>query len=263
MSEANDITLEMIGAVAVITLDRPGSGNALDRTMCESLERISQQLADKGQAVRSILLRATGKNFCVGGDAAYMESAPSLSEGLNDLVTPLHAAVGRLSQLGAPMVVGARGAAAGAGLSLIALSDYAVVAKDAKFVMAYGAIGLTPDGGGSWSLPRQIGIRRAKELALMNRRLLAEEALAWGLVNEVCDAADVDARAMAVAVQLAAGPTAAFAKTLALLKAAADTSLEAHLVEEEAAIIYAGASADAREGVSSLRDRRPATFRGE
>jgi 2-(1,2-epoxy-1,2-dihydrophenyl)acetyl-CoA isomerase len=247
---------------ARITLNRPEFGNALNQATCEGLERAAAMIAEAETRIGCVLLCANGRNFCVGGDAPHMEASPTLAQGISELVTPLHRAIATIDNLGLPLVVAVRGAAAGAGMSLVALADYAVGADDAKFVMAYSAIGLTPDGGGSWSLPRAIGLRRAMELSFTNRRLDAKEALSWGLLNEVCAADEVDTRASEMAHRLAYGATNALIATKKLFRTSSERTLIEQLAIERETIIETAGSSDAGEGLLSLREKRMPNFTG-
>src|SRR5262249_38834046 len=175
-------------------------------------------------------LTAAGKMFCAGGDlksfAAQGESLPSL---LKEITTNLHAATSRFARMSAPLVVAVNGTAAGAGFSIAISGDLVVMAESAKLTMAYPAAGLSPDGSSTWFLPRLVGLRRAQELMLTNRRLSAAEALAWGLVNQVVPDAELAATAMVLAKQLAAGATRALGTVKSLLATTFNESLETQM----------------------------------
>ena len=177
--------------VAHLTLNRPDASNAIDARLAGDLADAAARLSGATD-VRAVLLTGAGERFCAGGDVrTFANPETRLDEVLRGIIAPLHAAIVDLAELDAPVVAAVQGSAAGAGLALVAGADYVLAAQSAKLVMAYTAIGLVPDGGSTWYLARVVGLRRATELALMNRALSAEEACDWGLVNRVVADADL------------------------------------------------------------------------
>ncbi|MGE4427083.1 MAG: enoyl-CoA hydratase/isomerase family protein [Solirubrobacteraceae bacterium] len=262
IDSADPILLEVADGVARLTLDRADAGNAIDPPWAATLRRHAEALADRDD-VRAILLTANGKAFCVGGALGYFsEAGDGIGEALHALATELHAGILALQALDAPLVVAVGGAAAGAGLSLVAGADLVVASPKAKFAAAYTAAGLSPDGGQSWFLPRVIGLRRATELILTNRRLSAEEALDWGLVNQIVAEDELEQAAARLAATLASGATAAFGASRRLLRDAATAELADHLAAEADAIAGNGAHRDGREGVAAFLAKRAPTFVG-
>jgi 2-(1,2-epoxy-1,2-dihydrophenyl)acetyl-CoA isomerase len=162
-----------------------------------------------------------------------------------------------------PVVVGVQGAAAGAGLGIAALGDVVVAGKSARFVFAYTALGLSPDAGTSWALPRLVGPRLAMDMALTGRALTAAEALTAGLVTRVVDDAAVTETALAVARELAAGPTASYAASKRLLRGGFTSTLAEQLEEESRLLSALAATGDAAEGLSAFIDKRAPRFTGE
>ena len=256
------ITYEVDGGVAKLTLDRPDAGNAVDLALARELSDATIACSEDA-SVRAVLLTGNGRNFCVGGDLkAFSAVGDRLAAHLREVTTYLHAAVARLAQLDAPGVVAARGSAAGAGMSLACGGDLVVVGPSTRFVLAYTRIGLSPDGGGSWYLPRLVGLRRSLDLALTNRPVTGEEAVAWGLATTFVEDDDAIAdEATRLATELAAGPTSAFGAAKRLLRSSADTTLETQL-EREAAALSANASVDGREGRNAFLEKRPPQFSG-
>ena len=189
--------------------------------------------------------------------------ATSSTPGSDDIVTSLHVAVRGLAALRAPVVAAVQGSAAGAGLALVAGADLVVAAESAKLVMAYTAIGLTPDGGSTWFLERLVGRQRALELVLTNRVLTAAEACAWGIVTRVVPDRDLTAEAETLVATLAAGPTHAFGAAKRLLAAAPRASLAEQLDDEGWEIVRASGSSDAVEGVAAFAEKRRPTFGGQ
>jgi 2-(1,2-epoxy-1,2-dihydrophenyl)acetyl-CoA isomerase len=169
----------------------------------------------------------------------------------------------RLMRLDAPVVAAVHGSAAGAGLSLAAAADLVLAGASSRFVMAYTAIGLTPDGSGTWSLPRLVGLRRALELTLTNRRLSAAEAVQEGLATRVVPDDALAGEALALARSLAAGPTGALGAAKRLLRESLGRDLEAQMALETQSRAAAAASADSAEGIAAFLGKRTPGFRGQ
>ena len=247
--------------VARLTLNRPDAGNAVDLTLARELSDATIACSED-RSVRAVLMTGAGRNFCVGGDLkAFSGQGDALAAHLRDVTTYLHAAVARLAHLDAPVVVAVQGSAAGAGMSLACGGDLVVVGPSTRFVLAYTRIGLSPDGGGSWYLPRLVGLHRSLELALTNRPVTGEEAVTWGLATTLVDDDVVVAEATRVATELASGPTSAFGAAKRLVRASLDTTLETQL-EREAAALSANAAIDGREGLDAFLEKRPPRFSG-
>lgn len=258
----SDILLEIDGPVATLTLNRPTAANALTLPMCRELMQAAIR-CDEDPAVRAIVLTGAGRLFCAGGDLqSFAELGDGIGAGLKEMTAYLHAAISRLARGEAPVVVAVNGAAAGAGMSLAAAGDLVIACESAKFTMAYTAAGLSPDGSSTWFLPRLIGLRRTQELMLTNRRLSADEALAWGLVNRVVPDGEAGKQAGELARQLAEGPTGAFGVVKKLLVAAFDEGLETQMEHEAAGIASCAGTADGQEGIRAFLEKRPAAFRG-
>jgi 2-(1,2-epoxy-1,2-dihydrophenyl)acetyl-CoA isomerase len=246
--------------VAWLTLRRAPT-NAIDATMAAELADVTARLED--DELGCLVLSASGPHFCVGGDLrAFVGQGDRLPAYLRRMVVDLHTAISRLLRMPAPTIAAVNGTAAGAGLSLVLATDLAIAARSTRFSVAYTRVGLTPDGGSTWLLPRVIGARRARELALTNRLLGSEEAHAWGLVNEVVSDDDLTARARAVALRLAGGPRMAFDQARRLLLSSSTQSLETQMELEARAIIEIAATADAREGMAALLGKRDPGFGG-
>jgi Enoyl-CoA hydratase/carnithine racemase len=257
------LTLRVADGVATVRLDRPEHGNAIDEAMARELSELATRLAED-PSVRVVLLGGNGPMFSAGGDIDLFTSTPAagLPPLLRRMIDDYHLALERLAELEAPIVAAVRGAAAGGGLGMVCAADYVVTADDAVFTVGYGGIGLTADGGNTWYLPRLLGMRRAQEMFLLNRRLTAAEALDWGLVNRVVPAEDVEAEAEAVAATLATGPTRAFGGMRRLLRQSYDTGLRDQLADEKSVIVEVAATADAAEGVAAFAAHRRPRFEG-
>ncbi|MBO4254088.1 enoyl-CoA hydratase/isomerase family protein [Streptomyces griseorubiginosus] len=204
------------GGVARIVLARPTRANAIDLPTAHALGAA----VDRANAsdVRAVVMLGEGRRFCAGGDVAAMASVPDRAAYVHELATTLDDVFQRLAGLSKPVVAAVRGAVAGAGLALMLSCDVVVSARSTRFLMAYADVGLTPDCGVSYLLPRAIGQQRALELALTGRVLSAAEAREWGLITETADEAMVDARAVQLAERFAAGPAHALGQTKRLLR---------------------------------------------
>ncbi|HEY2280966.1 MAG TPA: enoyl-CoA hydratase-related protein [Streptosporangiaceae bacterium] len=249
--------------VATIRLNRPEAGNAIDLTLVEDFYEACGRAAED-PAVRAVLLCGAGRSLSTGGDLTTFAGLDpgQLSRRLRQMIDLYHLALDRLTRIDPPVVCAVRGAAAGGGLGLLHVSDVVIAAEDSKFALGYSAIGLASDGANTWFLPRLVGLRRAQELILLNRRLTAPEALDWGLVTEIVPAADVEKRALELAQQLAVGPTQAFGRIKRLLRDSWTTDLPGQLSAETTQMSEAGASDDAVEGIAAYLAKRPPTFRG-
>jgi 2-(1,2-epoxy-1,2-dihydrophenyl)acetyl-CoA isomerase len=213
--------------------------------------------------VRAVLVTARGKLFSGGGDLrAFKDAGAAAGALLAATASDLHVALATLAEMDAPVVVGVRGSAGGAGMSLVAAADLVVAGERAKFTMGYTAAGLAPDGGSTFFLSRVVGLRRAMDLVLTNRVLTATEAEAWGLVTRVVADDRVDEEAATLASTLAAGPTATLGVAKRLVIDGASSALGAALNRETWAISAAANSADGREGVAAFLEKRPARFGG-
>jgi 2-(1,2-epoxy-1,2-dihydrophenyl)acetyl-CoA isomerase len=259
---SSSVLLERDGAVATITLNRPEVGNALDMPTARAL--MDAVIAcDEDDAVRCVLLTGAGKLFCAGGDvASFAAAGDQLPAFLKEITVYVHAAVARLMRMNKPVVTAVNGSAAGAGVGLAILGDIALAGPRAQFALAYGAIGLSPDGGATWLLPRLIGLRRAQELCLRNQRVTAEQAAAMGLVTRVVEG-DLMAEAMAVAQDLARSATPALGVTRRLLLDSATASLETQLDAESRGIASLARTAEGQEGIAAFLEKRPPNFTGD
>lgn len=244
-------------AVAVIVLNRPETGNVLDL----EATRAFRDAALAAVGARVVVIRSTGRLFCGGGDLKGLAGdADEVAAKMHEGVELLHEGLLALHEQNAPLITQVQGAAAGAGLSLVAASDIAVASPDASFVFGYTAAGLSPDGGASYFLPRAIGARRALELAISNRVLGAEEAARIGLISHLVAAEELAEFTERLASRLADGPTAAFGAVRRLIEADGGAALRSHLGAEAESISRLGASADGQEGIAAFLEKRRPRF---
>jgi 2-(1,2-epoxy-1,2-dihydrophenyl)acetyl-CoA isomerase len=247
--------------IARLTLNRPKVGNAIDVPLARALMEAAIE-CDEDETIRVVTLTGAGRLFCAGGDvggfAAAGDKIPNL---LKELSAYVHSAVARFSRMGKPMLTIINGPAAGAGFNLSLLGDIALAASSAHFTLAYTAIGLSPDGGSTWLLPRLVGLRRAQEFALLNKRVSAQEAAELGMITRMVDDASLVEEAEAIAQQLAASATRALGRTRNLLANSFSNALEEHLEQESRNIAAAGRDSEGREGVAAFLAKRKPDFR--
>lgn len=256
------ILFERDGAVARLVLNRPEQGNAINLALARRLFELAMR-CDNDHAIRCVVLTGAGRLFCAGGDlmemAAAGEAAPSA---IGELAGTLHMAMTRLMRMRKPLLILVNGPAAGAGMSLAICGDIVLGARSAHYTAAYGAVGISPDGGMSWMLPRLVGLRRAQEIILTNRRIAAEEAERIGLVTRTVDDGALVAEGEAAAQALCGSAVAAIGATRALLAESYASGLETQLEREVRSISLAAAGAEFREGVAAVLGKRKPDFEG-
>jgi 2-(1,2-epoxy-1,2-dihydrophenyl)acetyl-CoA isomerase len=257
----DDLRVDVDGPVAMLTLDRPEALNALTVGLKVAIRRELERIA-ADRAVRTVILTGAGRAFCAGQDLAERErpDAAPLDEELRQRYNPI---IRALRSMGQPVIAAVNGVAAGAGASLAFACDLRIAAADARFVLAFGRIGLVPDSGATWFLPRLVGAARAAEIALVGDPITADEALRIGLVSRVVPADDLMPEARALADRVAAGAPLAMALTKGALDRAWSIDLETALDGEAKLQGIAGASADHAEGLAAFREKRPPQFSGE
>jgi 2-(1,2-epoxy-1,2-dihydrophenyl)acetyl-CoA isomerase len=258
---AGSLRYEVAEAIATITLDRPDALNALTVGLKEELLAAFRSVA-RDRAVRAVVLTGAGRAFCAGQDLKerLQPDAAPLAVELRERYNPIILAMRSLDQ---PIVGAINGVAAGAGASLAFACDIRLAAEGASFVLAFGRIGLVPDSGATWFLPRLVGPAKAAELALAGESLSAADAERFGLVARVVPADDLAAEARSLAVRLAALAPRALASTKQALERSWSVGLEDALEEEAWRQGIAGAAADHAEGLAAFLEKRPPRFTGE
>ncbi|QRG05679.1 2-(1,2-epoxy-1,2-dihydrophenyl)acetyl-CoA isomerase [Xanthobacter dioxanivorans] len=243
-----------------LTLNRPDRLNAFNADLHRALAAALDAAAD--DACRAVLLTGAGRGFCAGqdlGDRANMEGPPDLGAAIEAFYNPL---VRRLRALRKPVVCAVNGVAAGAGANIALACDIVLAARSARFIQAFAKIGLVPDSGGTFFLPRLVGDARARALALLGTPVEAETAERWGLIWKAVDDAMLMEEARALAAHLATQPTQGLALMKAALNASPGNTLDAQLDLERDLQREAGRTADYREGVRAFMEKRPARFIG-
>ena len=255
------MTLKVADGVGLITLTRPDEGNPVVHGMVQELIENAIR-CDEDPAIRAVVLTGSGRFFSVGGGLKDFAREGDRVAAHLKLVTQLfHGAIAKFNRMAPPVIAAVNGTAAGGGLSMALCTDLAIAAESARFTMAYTNAGLSPDGSASFYLARAVGMRRAKEMALLNPVLDAQQALAWGLVNRVVPDAQLLDAALAIAAQLARGSVAAHGETKRLILSGATDGLEAQMEQESRAISALAGSRDGREGVAAFLEKRKPVFR--
>ncbi|MDA1075446.1 MAG: enoyl-CoA hydratase-related protein [Proteobacteria bacterium] len=256
------LLFDVAQGVATVTLNRPEAGNAMSPACAREINDVSI-LIDDDPRIRAVVLTGTGRMFCAGGDLGAFAAAGAGAQSLMKKMTgDLHLGLSRLARCKAPVLAAVNGTAAGAGFSLVMACDLAVAAQSAVFTMAYTRAGLSPDGSSTFYMPRKIGDRRTRELMLTNRLLNANEALEWGIVNQVVADDQVLSTTLALAGTLADGPTLAYAAVKSLLNGSFDQTLESQMELEARAISSLALTADGQEGMHAFLEKRKPQFKG-
>ena len=258
------ILVSVEAGIETITLNRPEKLNALNPEMHQLLRAALERAAVDAE-IRVVLLTGAGRGFCTGQDLAERDvsagAAPiDLSVSLGSHYNPL---VRRLRALPKPIICAVNGIAAGAGANIALACDLVIAARSASFIQAFSKIGLMPDAGGSYFLPRLIGTARAMGLALLAEKLDAEQAVQWGLIWKVVDDQQLINEANALALKLANGPTKGYGLLKKAMYASSGNSLDAQLDLERDLQREAGYSEDYREGVTAFKEKREPRFKGK
>ncbi len=262
MSEYDLLDFEIDNAIATITLNRPDAANAFNLALATELNQAANRCMHDSE-VRVVVLCANGKLFSAGGDLSVMsEAGDRVDAALKLLTDQLHTAFSTLMRMRAPLIVAVNGAAAGIGLSLALIGDITIASEKASFTLAYTAAGLSPDGGATYLLPKIIGIKRAKEMMISNRRLSATEALDWGIVNRVVAPEALHDETAAMAKTVAQGATNAFGSVKSLVLSGFTESFESQMVLEVEEITRNAMSRDGQEGIQAFLQKRRPDFNG-
>ena len=256
--------LTIDGNIAVLAFNHQEELNALSAELLADFSQALDKIENPATGVRCLVLTGEGRAFCAGanlqsGNMGKKEGQADTGAGLETMYHPI---LRRLRNLHCPIITAVNGAAAGAGMSFAVMGDLILCARSAYFMQAFRRIGLVPDCGSTWLLPRAIGRARALELSLLGERLPAEKALEWGLVNRVYDDAELMGETMKLANDLASGPTVALGLIRKLYWEATDNSFEEQLDLERQSQRVAGRAEDFVEGVQAFLQKRPAQFKG-
>lgn len=256
------ITFEVKAQTAYITLNRPDTFNGFNLDVGKELMHAAIR-CDESPAIRAVVLTGAGKAFSAGGDlkffAGYGDQLPLV---LKEMTVYCHAAASRLIRMDKPLITAVNGAAAGIGMSFAIAGDIILAGESASFTAAYTAAGLSPDGAMTYLLPRMIGLARAREMMITNRRLKAQEALEWGLVNKVVPDGELMKEAESMAKTFENGPTRSFGMVKKLINDSFSAGLEAQMEQEARGITEMSKTEDGLEGVDAFAGKRRPLFKG-
>lgn len=261
---AETITYEVVDGVARLTLNRPDRLNSFTVVMHEEVAAALKD-AESNANVRVLVLTGAGRGFCAGQDLADRAVKPGgeavdLGASVDKYWAPL---IRRITGLNKPVISAVNGVAAGAGANVALAGDIVIAARSAKFIQSFANIGLIPDSGGTWVLPRLVGQARALGLALTGDPLPAEQAEAWGLIWKCVDDDRLQDEVNTLAAKFAKGPTRGLAATKALIRGSWQNSLDAELNIERDTMRELGYSADYKEGVAAFLEKRKPAFTGK
>ncbi|RPF91315.1 MAG: enoyl-CoA hydratase/isomerase [Rhizobiales bacterium TMED168] len=264
MEEFKKITLEKKDDIGIMKFNDPDAMNAVSNEMLEGLWDCLNTIEEKNSNIKCLVITGEGRGFCAGANLSggSDRSNTGRQDAGHRLETGYHPILRRLKNLKIPMITAVNGPAAGVGMSFALMGDMILAGKSAFFLQAFRRIGLVPDGGSTWLLPRLIGMARAKELAVLGERLSAEKAFEWGLINRLCEDSELLGETMNLANELSKGPM-----SLGLIRKAFwdsfDNSYEEQINLERELQFVAGQSKDFREGVSAFLEKRDAKFTGK
>ncbi|HYC46150.1 MAG TPA: enoyl-CoA hydratase-related protein [Burkholderiales bacterium] len=255
------VLLNVQDGIARIRFNRPDALNAIDDALARGFLAACEAVSQRSD-VRVVVLSGAGRAFMAGGDLRRMHAAGEAGPLADALLRVLNPALLLLADIPAPVLASVHGAVAGAGVGVALAADLAIAANDTQINLAYTRIGATPDAGTTWELPRLVGLRRALEIALLNDTYDAAEALRLGLVNRIVPGEMLEAETEALAHRLASGATLAYGRAKRLMRASFDATLAQQLDAERDAFVESTRTADFKEGVSALLEKRKPRFSG-
>lgn len=258
----NTLTFSVSDHIATISFNRPKAMNSFDNVMADELLALTDQVASD-TSIRAVLLNGAGDLFMAGGDIRFFHaSLDNLSQSVKKIVRTLNGSILNIMQMSKPVVASVHGSVAGVGMSFMMACDLAIAADDTKFTMAYSGIGICPDGGGTFNLPRLVGAKKAMEWILLSEIFDAHTAKEHGLINWVVPATKLQEQTAQILKRLAHGPTHSYAQTKQLINKTWDSSLEAQLEREVYAFASCTATRDFKVGVTSFLQKTAPEFTG-
>ena len=263
MNSLETVAFKQEDSVAWIRMNRPKELNAFNIAMGRELCIVANHCASQ-KSIRAVVLTGTGRAFCAGGDVLdmnrHLEETGRADLFLRELTVHLHSFVAEIVRMPKPVIAAVNGTAAGAGMSMSLACDLGVAVEGSRFVLAYTNVGLVPDGGSSYFLPRLVGYRKAMEIAYLNEPIDSGEALRLGLVNQVFPFETFEEEVSKLASRLALGPTATFGRARNLMRLGLVESLESQMENERQGIVKSSLSGEFREGVAAFLGKRKPDF---
>lgn len=257
---ADSVELRKDGQITVLSMNRPEAYNAVDLDTAEYLVNCLQSLATD-DTVRAVVFSGKGRAFCAGGDLKWMLRFPQgPSAAVHTLAARAHQAVLEIRRMRKPVIAAVNGIAAGAGFSVALACDFRVMARSAILQLAYPSAGLCVDGGGTFTLPRIVGLARALEIAAFDPQISAEQALSWGLITKIVDDGKELDEALGMARDLADRSLNSFGWSKQLVTDSFNTSFETHLEREREGIRNCAGHADGQEGIRAFVEKRKPVF---
>lgn len=249
--------------IATISFNRPQAMNTFNKKMADELEAITEEIR-LDDSIRAVLLKGHGELFMAGGDIHFFyETLDAMPSGVMKIVRTLNASIVNIMRMPKPVLASLHGSVAGVGISLMMACDLAIAASNTKFTTAYSGIGISPDGGASFNLPRLVGLRKAMQWLLLAEIFDAQEALANGLINWIAEPDALQAATEKLLKKLVNGPTHSYAQIKNLLHASSKNTLEAQLEMEGNAFEFCSTTADFKAGVSGFVRKNKPSFVGK
>ncbi len=259
---SDTILFEQQGAIGTLTFNRPEVFNAMNVDLIKALRDMTASLMGS-TTLRALIVKGAGKAFLAGGDVGlFYQRRDVIADEVKPLGDALHAGIINIRNLPFPVIAQIHGAVAGAGLSVALACDFAIASEDAQFTTAYTRIGVSPDGGSTFFLPRIVGMRKATELVMLSDPVGAAEARELGLVNRVVAVDQLASEVQKLAERLARGATQAFARAKRLITQSYSTPIQQHLDDEIAYFAECARTADFKEGVTAFVEKRSPEFKG-
>jgi len=260
----DNIEFEVADGIAILRLNRPDALNSFTAEMHGEVRAVLTQAAESA-TVRAVLITGNGRGFCAGQDlndraVAPGETMPDLGDSVENYYNPL---VRLITGMEKPVICAVNGVAAGAGANIALACDIVIAARSASFIESFSRLGLIPDSGGTWILPRLVGMARARGLAMLGPKIKAEQAEAWGMIWQCVDDSELRPAALGLAQRMATQPTRSFAFTKRALALSATNSLDRQLEVEKELMRAAGKTQDYREGVLAFLEKREPKYKGQ